>query len=132
MTTGSYDLDTVEEVFDLALKIDLTFKMLVNAKARYSKCKGYGHYDYQCSLESRHVKIVPSDDIDNSKVVEDVYVPSKTAIIIENISVGSDTPIFESHASYKGTSEVVDMIVESGTPLDIEAHAHDVGEFGLN
>ena len=33
MITSSYDLDTVEETFDVALKIDLTFKMLVNAKA---------------------------------------------------------------------------------------------------
>jgi len=32
MITGSYDLDTVEEAFDIALKIDLTFKRLVNAK----------------------------------------------------------------------------------------------------
>ena len=39
MTTGSYDLNTVEEAFDLALKIDLTFKMLVNAKAQCYKCK---------------------------------------------------------------------------------------------
>jgi len=28
MITGSYDLYTVEEAFDVALKIDLTFKML--------------------------------------------------------------------------------------------------------
>ena len=34
MITGSYDLDTVEEDFDVALKMDLTFKMLVNAYAR--------------------------------------------------------------------------------------------------
>ena len=30
MISGSYDLDTVEEAFDVALKIDLTFKVLVN------------------------------------------------------------------------------------------------------
>jgi len=29
--TSSYGLDTVEETFDVALKIDLTFKRLVNA-----------------------------------------------------------------------------------------------------
>jgi len=39
MITGSYDLDTVEETFDVALKIDLTFKMLVNDKACRSNCK---------------------------------------------------------------------------------------------
>jgi len=31
MITVSYDLDTVEEAFDVALKIYLTFKMLINA-----------------------------------------------------------------------------------------------------
>ena len=42
MITGSYDLDTVEEAFDVALKIDLTFKRLVNAKAWCFRCEGYG------------------------------------------------------------------------------------------
>ena len=46
MITGAYDLDTVEEVFDVVLKIYLTFKMLVNANTRCSKYEGYGHYDY--------------------------------------------------------------------------------------
>ena len=33
------------------------------------------------------------------------------------------------HTSYEDTSEVVDAIVESGTPLDIDAYAHDIIEF---
>ena len=37
LCTGSYDLDTVEETFDVALKLDLIFKTLVNAKTRYFK-----------------------------------------------------------------------------------------------
>jgi len=41
MIIGSYDLDTVKEAFDVALKIDLTFKMLVNANVWCSKCEGY-------------------------------------------------------------------------------------------
>jgi len=52
MITGSYDLDIVEEAFDVALKIDLTCKRLVNAKARCSKCEEYEHYDYQCLSKS--------------------------------------------------------------------------------
>jgi len=39
MITDFYDLDTVEEAFDVALRLDLTFKTLVNAKTRCSKCK---------------------------------------------------------------------------------------------
>ena len=64
MIIGSCDLDTVEEAFDVALKIDLTFKTLVKTKARYSKCEGYGYYDYQCPSESQHARTVPSDDVD--------------------------------------------------------------------
>ena len=52
MINDSYDLDTIEEAFDVALKIELTFKKLVNTKARCSKCEGYGHFDHQCPLDS--------------------------------------------------------------------------------
>jgi len=34
--------------------------------------------------------------------------------------------IDEGHASYEGTNEVVDAIVEPGTLLDVHAHAHDI------
>ena len=117
MITGPYDLDTVEEAFDVALRLDLTFKTLVNAKIRCSKCKGYGHYDHQCPSESQHVKTVPTDDVDDSKVVEDVNVPSKTASIIENIAVSSDILIInEIHMSSDSASDDVDEIVEPNTP----------------
>ena len=46
MIIGAYDLDTVEEAFDVALRLDLTFITLVNTKAKCSKCKGYRQYDY--------------------------------------------------------------------------------------
>jgi len=52
MITDFYDLDTVEEAFDVALKINLTFKMIFNAKAWCFKCERYGHYNYECSSES--------------------------------------------------------------------------------
>jgi len=99
----------------------LTFKRLVNTKARCSESKGYGHYDYQCPSKSQHVSIVSSDDVDDSKVIEDVHVLSKTTSIIEDISVSSDTLILdEGHAPYEGTTEIVNAIVESGTPLIVE------------
>ena len=50
MITGPYDLNTVEEAFDVTLRLDLTFKTLVNAKTKCYKCEGYGHYDYQVSF----------------------------------------------------------------------------------
>jgi len=127
--TGFYDLDIIEEAFDVAVTIDLTFKKLVFVKARCSKCEGYWHYDYQCPSNSWHVSIVLSDDVAESKVVEDVLVPFETTSIIEDISVGSDTPILdESHASYGGTSEIEDVIVETGTPLTVDAHVHETSD----
>jgi len=129
MITSSYKLDTVEEAFDVAFKINLTFKRLVNAKPRCSKCEEYEHYDYQCPSKSRHISIVSGDNVDNSKVVEDVHVPSKTTSIIEDLSVGSDTPIHdEGHTSYEGTSEVVNVIVNFGTLLIVDAHVHDTSD----
>jgi len=95
MIAGPYDLDTVEEAFDVALRLDLTFKMLVNAKAKCSKCEGYRHYDYQCPSECQHVRIVSSDEVDVSKVIEKVHVPCKTVSIIEDTAVGADTPVID-------------------------------------
>ena len=43
MFTGYYNLDIVQEAFDVVLKIDLIFKRLVNAKAQCSKCERYEH-----------------------------------------------------------------------------------------
>ena len=80
------------------------------------KCKGYEHYDYQCPSESQHVKIVPTNDVDDSKIVKNVYVLFKTASIIEDIAVGSDTSIIdEIHMSSDSTSDEVDEIVEPNT-----------------
>jgi len=49
-----------------------------NVKTWCSKCEGYGHYDFQCPSKSGHISIVPDDDVDDSKVIEDVPVPSET------------------------------------------------------
>ena len=92
MIMSSHDVDTLEEAFDFGLKIDLTFKglLLTGTWEQCSKYEGYGHYDYQCPSKSQHVRTMFSDDVDDSKVVEDVHVPSETASTIEDISVGSD------------------------------------------
>jgi len=102
-----YDLDIIEKTFDIALKVDYD-------KARCSKCERYEHYDYQYPSKSRHLSIVHSNDVYDSKVVEDVHISSKTTSIIEDISIDSDTPILgEGYASYEGTSELANVIVES-------------------
>jgi len=38
---------------------------------------------------------MPIDDVDDSKVVENVQIPPKTVSIIENIKVCFDTPIID-------------------------------------
>ena len=53
----------------LPLKIDLTFRRLVNTKVRCSKREGYRHYDYQCPLESQRGRTVPSDDVDGLRLL---------------------------------------------------------------
>jgi len=39
--------------------------------------------------KSQHVRITPSDDVDDSKVVEDVHISSKAASIIEKYQLVS-------------------------------------------
>ena len=57
------------------------------------------------------------NDVDDSKVVEDVHVSPKTASIIEDISVGSNaSTIDEIHVSSDGSSDDMNEIVWSNTP----------------
>jgi len=94
----------------------LTFKTLVNANTWCSKCEGYEQYDYQYPSKSQHVRTVLSDEVNDSKVVEDFYVSSKTVNIIKNISVGSDTPIIDNIHVSDSTSNDVNEIVEPNVP----------------
>ena len=67
-----------------------------------SKCKGYGHYNYQCLSESRRVRIVPSDNVDDLKVVEIVNILPEITSIVENTLVNFGTLIInEIHVSSK-------------------------------
>jgi len=68
-------------------------------------------------LESQHVRNVHSDDIDDSKVVEDVHVPPETVSIIKGITIDFSTPILdEAHIPYDSTSDDMNEIVESNIP----------------
>jgi len=123
--TCPYNLNTVEEAFDVVVRLNLTFKILVNVKVRCFKFKGYRHYDYQCPSESQHVKTVPIEDVDDSKVIEEVHIPSKTLSIIEYTSVCTDTLVNdEIHMSSDSASNDVDEIVESNTPLRLVSHSN--------
>ena len=129
MITSSYHVDSVEESFHLALELELSFKEKFISKYRKqcSKCDGYRLYDYQC-LSIQHTNIIQSDDVDDSRIIEDVYVLSEIATVDEDLLVDSSAPILdEVHASSEGTSDVIGAVVESNAliPDDICVHVED-------
>jgi len=66
-------------------------------------------------LRKSTVTIMLIDDVD-LKVVEDVHVSYKTSSIIEDIVVGSDTPIIdELYMSSDSASDDVNEIIEPNT-----------------
>ena len=69
---------------------------------------------------------MPSDDVDDSRVVEDVYVPFKLTSVVEDTLVYSSTPILNKvHVSSEGTSDVVDALMESSTPISHDIYVHE-------
>jgi len=69
---------------------------------------------------------VPSDDFDDSKVVEDVHIHSENSGIVEDPLANPGTPIInESHVSSAGTSDVVDELVGSSTPTPNVIYIHE-------
>ena len=71
------------------------FQKVINIKARCFKCKGYKHYDYQYSSKSQHIRIMPSNNVDDSKVVKNVNILSEITSIIEDALVDSSTLIID-------------------------------------
>ena len=134
MITSSYGVDSVEDAFNFALKTNLNFKGIVNAKvceqySKYegcghydyqypsqkecSKCEGYRYYDYRCPSKSRHVNIVPSDDVDISKVVKNIHVHFEISSVLEDTSIDPYPPILnEIPMSFDSTIDIVDAIVD--------------------
>jgi len=67
-------------------------------------------------LKSRHVNIIPSNDDDDSKVVEDVRVPSEICSVVKEPLVNPDASIIdESDVSSADINDCVDASVESST-----------------
>ena len=59
-----------------------------------SKYGEFGHYDYQCPSKSQHTDNVQIDDIDNSRIAEDVQFPSDVTSDVDELEKSS-TPIFD-------------------------------------
>ena len=69
-------------------------------------------------MKSQHVNTAPSNDVDDSNVVEDVRVPSEVSSVVEELLVNLGAPIIdESHVSSADISDVADVSVESSTPM---------------
>ena len=89
-----------KETFLLALELESSLRAPLNrstfkTRERCFTCEGYGHHanecssikcsncgefrhnGYQCPSKSQHTNNVQIDDIDNSKIVEDVQIPSE-------------------------------------------------------
>ena len=56
---------------------------------------------------------MPSDDVDDSRVVGDIYIPSKIISVVDDTLVDFSTLILnEVHVSSESTSDIMDVLVE--------------------
>jgi len=69
---------------------------------------------------------VPNNTVDDSKIVDDLYVSPEDISIIDPTVVESCTPIFDEACEFsEGTSDDVDMRVESSTLIPTDIHTRD-------
>ena len=74
---------------------------------------------------------MPSDDVDDSRTVEVVYVLSESTNVVKDTLVVSSTSILnEIHISSESISDVIDALVGSSTPItnDIYVHKKDTSD----
>jgi len=69
---------------------------------------------------------VPSNGVDDSKVVENVHVHFEIFSLIEDPLANLDTLIIDdSHVSSASTSNIVDVLVDSNTSTLDEVYIHE-------
>ena len=84
---------------------------------KWSKCGEFKHYDYQCPSESQHTNNVQIDDIDNSRIVEDVHIHSEvTSDVVDDLIKYNTPTLDEIHVHEESISEDQDALVESSKP----------------
>ena len=96
----------------MALELELfTFKIRVQCSTcegyrqyayecpsiKYSKCGEFEYYDYQCLTKSEHTDNVQIVDIDNSRFVEDVHIPSEVISDIDEFVKSSTRTLDKAH-----------------------------------
>jgi len=68
---------------------------------------------------------VPSDDIDNSKIVENVHVHSEISSVMMIYQLTHVHQFLMRSLSSESTSDIVDALVESSTHIPDEIHIHE-------
>ena len=122
----------VKKTFLLALELELfTFKTKERCSTceRYehyayecssvkcSKCGEYEHYDYECPSMSQHTNDVQIDNIDNSRIIEDVHSPSEVTSNVDDLIESNTLTLNEIHVNEENISDVQDALVESSSPI---------------
>ena len=133
-------MKSVKKTFILALELEL----FIFKTREWSTCEGYGHYAYkclsikcskygefehygnQCPSKSQHIDNVQIDDIDNSRIVEDVHIPFKVTSDVD-VLVRTSTPTLETHVYEENISDVQGALVEFSTLIldDIDVSEDD-------
>ena len=76
--------------------------------------------------ESQHINSIPSDDVRDSRVVENIYVSSTITSVVEDPLANFDTQIIDKIYEFSdSTSDNVDVRVESSTIISTDSHTHD-------
>ena len=74
-----------------------------------SKCGEFEYYDYQCPSKSQHIVNLQIDDIVNSRIVEDVYVPPEVTSDVHKIVKTITLTLDETHVHEENIGDVRDI-----------------------
>jgi len=140
-----YVMKSVKEMFLLALELKLsTFKTRERCSTceryRYNayecpsikctKCGEFKHYDYQRPSVSQHTDNMQIDDIDNSRIIEDVHITSEVTSGVDELVKTSTPTLDETHIHKENINDIQDVQVESSTPTsdDIDVSEDDTND----
>jgi len=125
-------MKSVKKTFLLALEVELS---TIKIRERCSTCEGYKHYAYECPSikcskcgefehydyqypsKSQHTDNVQINDIDNSRIVEDVHIPSEVASDVDDLVKSSTLILDETRIHEESISDIQDALVEFNTPM---------------
>ena len=99
-------------------KLDFILELARNFNFTLKKIESRG--------ESRHINSIPSDDVRDSRVVEDVCVFFTITNVVDDPLANFDTQIIDKiHEFSERTNDDVDVRVESSITIPTDVHTHD-------